>query len=83
MPENDEDVSFSVVPGSTGTAGPVVTPWAARRNAMHDAARARCMPVIEATLSKFKTTRPRSQRAPVDTDVFVRARSRVLSGRGW
>jgi hypothetical protein len=82
-PENDEDVSFSVVPGSVGTAGPVVTPWTARRAAMHDAARARCMPIIEATLSRFKATRPRPQRAPVDSDAFVRARARVLSGRGW
>lgn len=83
MPENEEDVSFGVVPGSIGTAGPVVTPWTARRAAMHDAARAACMPLIEAALSKFKSTRTRPQRAPVDSDVFVRARARVLSGRGW
>jgi hypothetical protein len=81
--ESDEDVSFTAVPGSVGTCGPVVTPWAARRSAMHDAARAACMPIIQAALSKFKATRPRPQRAPVDTDVFVRARARVLSGRGW
>lgn len=83
MPENDEDVSFSVVPGSVGTAGPVVTPWTARRAAMHDAARAACMPMIEAALSKFKAMRPGPSRAPVDTDAYGRARARVLSGRGW
>jgi hypothetical protein len=81
--EGPEDVSFGYVPGSIGTAGAINTPWTARRRAEFDRARAECMPVIRATLSRFKATRPRPQRAPVDTDVFVRARARVLSGRGW
>jgi hypothetical protein len=78
--ENDEDVSYGFVPGSVGTCGPVVTPWTARRAAMHDAARARCMPVIEAILSRFKVTRPRPLRAPVDSEAYERARARVLTG---
>lgn len=82
-PENSEDVSYGYVPGSVGSAGPVVTPWTARRAAMHDAARAACMPIIKATLSKFKATRPRPQRAPVDSEAYERARARVLKGRGW
>lgn len=83
-PENAEDVSYGYVPGSVGSCGPVVTPWTARRAAMHDAARARCMPIIEQTLSKFKAaTRPRPLRAPVDSEAYERARARVLKGRGW
>jgi hypothetical protein len=76
MPENSEDVSFDVVPGSVGSAGPVVTPWTARRAAMHDAARARCMPVIEKALERFRKPAPRRSRAPVDTQAFNVARER-------
>lgn len=80
MPENEEDVSFDVVPGSVGTAGPVVTPWTARRAAMHDAARARCMPVIKKTLARFRKPAPRRSRAPVDTQAFIQARERFRRG---
>lgn len=84
MPENDEDVSFDAVSGSVGTAGAVITPWAARRSAMADAARARCMPLIRAALSHVKVaTLPRSLRAPVDSAAYERARARVLKGAGW
>ena len=80
--EGPEDVSFGYVPGSVGPAHVLPTPWTARRRAEFDAARARCMPVIEATLSKFKAaTRPRPLRAPVDTEAYERARERVLKGR--
>jgi hypothetical protein len=84
MPENEEDVSFDVVPGSVGSAGAVVTPWAARRSAMADAARSRCMPLIREALSHVKVaTLPRPLRAPVDSAAFERARARVLKGAGW
>ncbi len=81
--EGPEDVSFGYVPGSVGTAGPINTPWTARRRAEFDRARAQCMPAINAALSKFKAMRPRPLRAPVDSEAFERARARVLSGRGW
>ncbi|MFM0364233.1 hypothetical protein [Paraburkholderia sediminicola] len=79
-PENAEDVSYGYVPGSVGSAGPVVTPWAARRAAMHDAARARCMPVIRETLSRFRKPAPRRSRAPVDAQAFIKARERFGQG---
>jgi hypothetical protein len=58
-PENSEDVSWSVVPGSSGTAGAAVVPWAARANPASDEARAREMARINEILGRFRKRIPR------------------------
>lgn len=56
--ENEEDVSFDYVPGSTGSSGSLVTPWTARRSAEIDRVRA-----IEMAKIKAMLTRPAAKRA--------------------
>jgi predicted anti-sigma-YlaC factor YlaD len=74
--ENHEDVSWSVVPGSVGTAGALVTPWAPRATPASDRARAEAIDALAPLLDKFKAKRPRSLRAPVDSAEYERARAR-------
>ena len=63
-PENTEDVSYGVVPGSTGTAGTFAVAWAPRRSPASDRARAEAMAALDPILSKHRTTTP-IRRAPM------------------
>lgn len=62
--ENAEDVSFGVVPGSTGTAGTFAVAWAPRRSPASDRARAEALAALEPIISKHRTNTP-IRRAPV------------------
>ncbi|PMS38484.1 hypothetical protein [Trinickia symbiotica] len=73
-PENDEDVCH--VPGSIGTAGPTVTPWAPRATPASDRARAEAMAVLGPFLSKHR--RPAPSRAPAAPADFWKARENYL-----
>jgi hypothetical protein len=61
--EGAEDVSFGVVPGSTGTAGTFAVAWAPRRSPASDRARSEALAALDPILSKYRTTPTR--RAPV------------------
>lgn len=80
-PENAEDVSFGAVPGSVGSAGPIVVPWAPRATPASDRARAEAMEALRPMLDKYRT--PSTPRALVRVDRYAEARERVLKGRGW
>lgn len=77
VPENSEDVCHR--PGSIGTAGPVVTPWAPRRSRASDRARAEAMAALAPLLSKHR--RQITQRAPVASADFWQARDQYLKGK--
>ena len=81
-PENAEDVSFNYVPGSVGSAGDLVVPWAPRATPASDRARAEALAVLAPLLDKLKAKRPRSSRVPVDTRVYQRVNSRFSRERG-
>jgi hypothetical protein len=80
-PENAEDVSFGFVPGSVGSAGPVVVPWAPRATPASDRARAEAMEALRPMLDKYRA--PATSRTPVRLERYAEARERVLKGRGW
>ncbi|SOE91840.1 hypothetical protein SAMN05414139_04523 [Burkholderia sp. D7] len=85
MPENVEDVSFGYVPGSIGSAGDLVVPWAPRRTPASDRARALQMEAIRRILPKIEPHREPSK--PIDSEAYCEAvapfkrRSR-MRGRG-
>ncbi|CAB3726077.1 hypothetical protein [Paraburkholderia rhynchosiae] len=71
--ENAEDVSFGVVPGSTGTAGTFAVAWAPRRSPASDRARREALAALDPILSKF---RPQAQkRAPARSASIRTARA--------
>ncbi|MEW6339616.1 MAG: hypothetical protein AB1704_02855 [Pseudomonadota bacterium] len=72
--ENAEDVSFGVVPGSTGTAGTFAVAWAPRRSQASDRARAEAIAALDPILSKHRTKTP-SRRAPVRAASIKAARA--------
>lgn len=81
-PENAEDVSFNYVPGSVGSAGDLVVPWAPRATPASDRARAEALAALAPLLDKLKEKRPRSLRAPVDTVAYERASRWFARERG-
>jgi len=74
--ENAEDVSFGVVPGSTGTAGTFAVAWAPRRSPASDRARAEALAALAPILSKYRSTPTR--RAPVRAESVNTARAIFL-----
>lgn len=71
IPENIEDVSFDYVPGSVGSAGDLVVPWAPRRTPASDRARALQMEAIRRILPKIEPHREPSK--PIDSEAYCEA----------
>lgn len=71
--ENAEDVSFSYVPGSIGTAGTFAVEWLPRRSPASDRARREALVALEPIISKYRTTPTR--RAPVRAASIKAARA--------
>ncbi|WP_250479131.1 MULTISPECIES: hypothetical protein [unclassified Caballeronia] len=76
--DDAEDVSESVVHGSTGAAGTFLIPWTARRTPNFDVAAAEQLAAMKAILSKFKQ-RQRAERAPVCAADYQLARTHFWS----
>lgn len=75
-PEDSEDVCH--VPGSIGSAGQFVTPWAPRRSPASDRARSEALAALNPILSKHR--RPANRRAPAAPADFWKARDNYLRG---
>jgi hypothetical protein len=74
--ENSEDVSYGVVPGSTGTAGPLVVLWAPRATPASDSARRAALEALDPILSRF---RPKAnRRAPARSASIRTAREQFF-----
>lgn len=78
-PENAEDVSYGVVPGSIGTAGTFAVPWAPRATPASDRARREALAALDPILSKFRR-QATPKRAHVAPAAFQRARAQIIKG---
>jgi hypothetical protein len=78
-PENEEDVSYGYVPGSTGTAGAFAVAWAPRRTPASDKARREALDALDPILSKHRPEATR--RAPVRSESYHAARAAILGGK--